>query len=63
MLSMYICNLQIQDDTKRMKLKRPLKHVKLSQMQFFYWDELTDDQESDKMGGDNPPIFYGQTND
>ena len=46
-----------------MKLKRPLKHVKLSQMQFFYWDELTDDQESDKMGGDNPPIFYGQTND
>ncbi len=42
-----------------MKLKRPLKHVKLSQMQFFYWDELTDDQESDKMGGDNPPIFYG----
>ncbi len=26
-------------------------------MQFFYWDELTDDQESDKMGGDNPPIF------
>ena len=28
-------------------------------MKFFYWDELTDDQESDKMGGDNPPIFYG----
>ena len=26
-------------------------------MKFFYWDELTDDQDSDKMGGVNPPIF------
>ena len=41
-----------------MKLKRPLKHCKLSQMQFFYWDELPEDDESDIIGGSNDPLFY-----
>ena len=41
-----------------MKLKRPLKHCKLSQMKFFYWDELPNDDESGIIGGSNDPLFY-----
>jgi len=40
-----------------MKLKRPLKHCKLSQMKFFYWDELPEDDESGIIGGSNDPLF------
>jgi len=40
-----------------MKLKRPLKHCKLSQMQFFYWDELPEQDESDIIGGSSDPLF------
>ena len=26
-------------------------------MKFFYWDELTDEHESDIIGGSNDPLF------
>ncbi len=34
-----------------MKLKKPLKHCRLDQMKFFYWDEPSDESKDSPSGG------------
>ena len=42
-----------------MELKKPLMHVRLHQLKFFWWDPRIDPREPEYWGPDGDSFFYG----